>query len=464
VALKSQKSKILLVVLVLLAVPVLVYLVLRPTGFLGRAFGTPANLLVDAGSSFDVGGQTWQNLAQGGEENARMLDCCTTQIKALGPKYIRIDHVFDYYNTVTRGGDGKLAFNWAGLDLTIGDITASGAKPFISLSYMPSVISRGDINDLPKDWAEWELAVQKLVEHVSGSGGLGLDSVYYEVWNEPDLFGKYKTFGDKSYVELYSHSVIGASRAGGAKAYKIGGPATTGLYENWVKDLLEVAARSGMRVDFISWHRYSKALADFEEDWLKVSKVINNYTQYKKMELIISEYGPNSENDKAYDGYFAAIHTIAVSTLLEGKVNKIFNFEIVDGPGPEKMWGRWGLLTHDKWGPPEPKPRYSAIQFLNRMSGNKVNVAGEGSWVKAMAKEKDGVIKVLIVNYDSSGNHTESVPIKFVNLPFSRFTYTRTDYSGARNSIEVDTQASNTWETAEFFAANTATIIEISPL
>ena len=54
---------------------------------------------------------------------------------------------------------------------------------------------------------------------------------------------------------------------------------------------------------------------------------------------------------------------IATTALMEGKIDKIFNFEIKDGVGPTKNWGRWGMLTHEKWGTPEIKPRYRAMQF-----------------------------------------------------------------------------------------------------
>src|SRR3972149_1571123 len=52
----------------------------------------------------------------------------------------------------------------------------------------------------------WQNLAQKTVEHVSGKAGLNLSNVYYEVWNEPDLFGGYKVYGGKNYLDLYSHS------------------------------------------------------------------------------------------------------------------------------------------------------------------------------------------------------------------------------------------------------------------
>ncbi len=433
----------------LLALPAGIYLVSQKTNFFQKAFGIPANLLIDAGSSYDVPGDVWKNLAQGGEERGRMLAPVIPQIKSLQPQYIRIDHIFDYYDT------GKL-------DEVINDITSTGAKPFISLSYMPPNLSKnGDINDVPANWSDWENLVQKTIEHISGRNGLAISNVYYEVWNEPDLFGKYKVGGKKSYLDLYLHSAAGASRAANTLPYKFGGPATTGLYKSWFDALLKSKER-GVRLDFFSWHRYSYSLDDYESDLLNAQRWLIDYPSFGDLELIISEMGINSENDKAYDGGLSAIHTIATAAILENRIGKAFNFEIKDGPGPEKYWGRWGILTHEKFGAPETKSRFLALQFLNGMSGNKVNVAGTGSWVKAFAKEAGGKIRVLVVNYDRYGRHGEAVPMNFVNLPFTSFTFRRRDFLGKTRDIPVSVTG-NSWSTVQDIAPNSASIFELIP-
>jgi len=148
---------------------------------------------------------------------------------------------------------------------------------------------------------------------------------------------------------------------------------------------------------------------------------------------------------------------------LEGEIGKLFHFEIKDGIGPEKYWGRWGLFTHESWGLPEAKPRYQALLFLNRMSGNKVNVAGEGSWVKAFAKEEKGIIKLFIVNYDPWGKNNETVPLTFNNLPWTTFFYQRINYGGGgKDKIQIS-PGGTSWQTVENFKPNSAAIIILSP-
>jgi hypothetical protein len=238
--------------IVVLAIGVVIQ---KQTSFFNRAFGKNADLHVYLGGFLDTSGSVWKNLAQGGEEKGRMLQSVNDQVASLHPNYIRIDHIFDYYDVVGKTQNGEVTFNWQSLDLTINDIGATGAKPFISLSYMPPAISRGNVDDLPRNWSDWELVVQKTIEHISGKGGLGISDVYYEVWNEPDLFGGFKTSGEKNYLDLYKHSLLAASRAQNTLAYKIGGPSTTSYDQQWFENLIAFASRESLRHYFFSWPR-----------------------------------------------------------------------------------------------------------------------------------------------------------------------------------------------------------------
>lgn len=429
--------------------PVGILLVQQAVRYFSSAGGVPANLVIDMSTDYGVATDAWRNLAQGGEERGRMILPVIPQVKALRPEYIRIDHVFDYYDQ-------------AQLDAVIGDITATGAKPFIALSYMPpSIAQGGDINAEPVNWLDWENLVQRTIEHVSGKGGLGIDGVYYEVWNEPDLFGGYKIGGSKNYLDLYYHTVIAANRASNTLPFKIGGPATTGYYNNWMTGLLDFVSKNNLRLDFLSWHDYSKNMDSFVNDVNGARGLLVNYNLAGR-EMILTEMGPNSENDVVYDGTFGAIHEIAASIVLQNEVSKTFTFEIVDGVGDKQYWGRWGLFTNPKFGTAVAKPRASAITFLNNLiGGSKLNVLGQGSWVRAMAKKlSNNVTRILIVNYDPKGTHEEFVPVKLVNLQSQNFTLKRIQFLGGSVSQDVATTSAQ-WQTYQDLKPNSAVIFEV---
>jgi hypothetical protein len=446
---KNNLSKFAFSIFLLISLVIGVYLVSRVVRYYTNASGDLANIVIDMSLPNNNSNESWRNLAQGGESKDRMLLPVISQTKALKPNYIRIDHVFDYYN------DGQL-------DDMVRDIVATGAKPFIALSYMPLSLSKnGNTTDNPKNWSEWETLTQKLIERVSGRDGLNISGVYYEVWNEPDLFGNFKLNGDKSYLNLYLHSAIGASRAKNVLPYKFGGPATTGYYPNWMNGLLDFTASNNLRLDFLSWHRYSKNLDDFVNDAdnarnLLASRNIGN------VELIVSEMGPNSENDEVYDNSFGAIHQLAVIAALEDSINKIFAFEVKDGAGDKQFWGRWGLFTNEKFGAIVAKPRVGSIKFLNDfIGGKKLNVTGVGSWVKVMAREMaPNLIRIMVVNYDPSGTHNENVPITLSNLSYPEFTFKRMDFLGGSTTTDVATTSSE-WVTSQYFKPNSAAIFEV---
>jgi hypothetical protein len=200
--------------------------------------GTKAEFTVNLTNSYDVPNFSWNNFAQGGEEKENMLRSVIPQVKTLKPNYIRIDHVYDFYEPVKRGTDGKLFYDWVRLDNEIKNIRDTGALPFISLSYMPPALASGNEVSNPNNWSEWQDLIKTTIEHISGKSGLGIANVYYEVWNEPDLFGDFKLSGEKNYLNLYLYAAKGAQSTNNVYAYKIGGPAITSLRKDWIEAML----------------------------------------------------------------------------------------------------------------------------------------------------------------------------------------------------------------------------------
>ena len=233
------------VVALALALPVL----LRGVNYLQRwLVGAETRLAaigVDAQGILGPMPAPWRAVAQGGEEIKTFLDGNVVGVAEWKPEQIRIDHIYDQFGVVSREGR-ELKFDWRELDLLVDKIASTGAKPFFSLSYMPESISSGDLVAQPRSWDEWAWVVQKTIEHYSGEKGF--DGLYYEVWNEPDLFGKWTLRGEKNYLKLYEFAALGAGRARGVKSFKLGGPATTGLYKDWVGRLLAYVAQKNLKL------------------------------------------------------------------------------------------------------------------------------------------------------------------------------------------------------------------------
>lgn len=429
--------------------------------FFGQASGEPANLRVDTQAVLGFTPRPWRNLAQGGEGFDWRMGPLIPQVKALKPQYMRIDHIYDFYNIV-QGSPGNLTFDFSKLDLIIDDIRATGATPYIALSYMPPVIAEGDIVSKPKRWEDWQLTVQKTIEHVSGKRAI--PNVYYEVWNEPDLFGSWKYYGDKSYITLYNYAAAGAKNARVSQPYKFGGPGITALYKNWFDAMAKNAVNNNVRMDFFSWHRYSTDLDQFQEDMTNARAWLAAYPQLEPtVELHITEWGHDSNNHAGYDSNYAAAHTVAGAIAQVGVIDKAFVFEIQDGKNGEgkEYWGRWGMFTHQDFGG-KPKPRYYGLRMLDRISDQRLQILGQGSWVKGLAaRDEEGNTEVVMANYDSRGSHSENVPVTFENIEPGAYVVNMEFLGGRKQAVQVATDAA-VLQTTVNMPANSVVFVELS--
>lgn len=411
---EAKTTSIISFIALLIFLPIFILGVGQTITLLSRAIGTPANIVVDASSRLEIVKTDYYHaFAQGGEESSNMLSSITTETQALQPRVIRIDHLYDAYNVVSRDSTG-LTFDWQKLDDVVSTIISAGAKPVLALSYMPNVIAKdGIIINPPNDWNEWSLVVQRTIEHFSGKNARNIDGIYYEVWNEPDLeqFGSWKLGGEKNYLTLYSYAASGANNAKNVNTFYLGGPATTGLYKNWIEALV----RSGNRLNFFSWHSYLSDPKRFAQDQRNIISWLLPYPNYTLLPKLITEFGFTGAKSLRYGSMYAAAHTAAViRQLIAGGPTYLFSFQLKDGPLQADGSG-WGLITHDDNGL-RKKPRYHVFSFIDAMVGTRLIVSGEGSWVTGFATIRDQTIRLLLVNFDASGNHSEQVPVKITNL------------------------------------------------
>ena len=424
-----------------LALPILLRLVNSAVRFFVGAEGRLAAITVETDHVLGPMPQPWRALAQGGEELDTFMDKAGPQVAGLKTQYVRIDHIYDGFNVVRRDGT-NLAFDWTGLDRVIDKIRVAGATPFLSLSYMPLAISKGDIVDEPKDWNEWALMVQRTVEHYSGEKGIA--NVYYEVWNEPDLFGKWTMGGKKNYKKLYLYASRGAQAARVSQTFKFGGPATTGLYKNWLDQFFPFILENKLRLDFFSWHRYDANVEKYNQDVTSVQQWIESHPYFSQVEKIISEMGPDSEKGGQNDTRAGAAHLLAVTRELLFKIKYGFTFSVT---------GQWGIIN---------KPRYEALKLLSRLGNQRLAVTGDGTWVKSFGAKNGNTYQVLIVNYDPKESHSEVVPVTFVNLSSENFLLRQITMGGGTTQTEVATTEAMLQREIPM-TPNSAVLLELTP-
>lgn len=436
--------------------------------YLSIAAPVKANIVIDVKKGIGPVPDRWKDLAQGGEEKGvRMLENVIPQISAIYPRYIRIDHIYDYYDVVSRTVNGGLVFNFDKLDATVCDIYRTGAKPFFSLGYMPSALSRdGSLVSQPKDWQEWQLLVQKTIERYSGKEtklcgqitDYWLTDIYYEVWNEPELgnFGGWSyNESNKSYSTLYFYSALGAIKATNVNHFFIGGPAMSFLSKNWTEGFLNNVIKNNMRLDFFSWHHYSPITSDFASQIVNLNSWLSDekYAKFRNLPRIISEWGFDSEPNPLADTNIGAAHTVAsIRNFFEQNIDEAFLFEIKDGQSP-----RWGILANNG----EEKPRYKALKLLNLLEGDNLFVDGEGTYVNALASISLNKITVVLVNYDPKNLNNEIVPLKIINLQPGNYKIKTTYLTGATSIVSEVTLTGDSLDRQIIMTPNMVMAIEL---
>ncbi|MEI6690790.1 MAG: hypothetical protein WCL07_03515 [bacterium] len=436
--LKKNWKNLAVVLGLLVTIPLTLPLAINAWKYLTGASYKPAALVVQTDRTGDQLNRIWEGVSQGHEQKDLRLDTAVGLMKGVGIKYVRIDHILNGFDVVSKNSDGKLKYDFAKLDLLVSDILAMGAIPYFSVSYMPAAISTGDVTELPKDWGEYGQVVASYVGHYSRDYRGGLSNVVYEIWNEPDLFGGFKTYGDKNYITLYRTAAQAATGVKNTKPFLIGGPATTGFYPAWANDFY--TKLTDVRKDFFSWHRYSHNVEDFVIDATLATKTIAPILTTPQ-KLFISEWGIAADRGNVYDTKLAAAHFLAVSrALVDTNVDLALAFEIQDGAnsGEAQFHGGWGMLTNPKFGPVVKKPRFHALEFIQKIRGNRVPIAGEGSYITALAAKDDGgVLRVLAINYDPKGSHEEIFPVTFAGLVTGTYTVTEEYFSGRRLTVDI---------------------------
>jgi len=443
----NEKNKIILPLLIF-SLAICLFLIGKKTRLFSGAREKKANIVVDPLLVHGELTPIWRALAQGGEEKYP-FDGLFTEITALKPKYIRIDHIYDFYNVVKKENN-QLKFNWEELDKLIDQILGTGALPFFSLSYMPPAIAKnGEITNQPENWQDWSEVVRQTIQHFSGKNQKNLSGIIYEVWNEPDLFGNWKIGGEKDYRLLYKYAILGANQAQNVNPFKIGGPAITAPYKNWVDGFLDFTSKNNLRIDFYSWHRYSPQPEKFLEDINKVDAWLFKNAGFS-LEKYLSEWGPVSEVSPITDSNFAAAHTVATIRQLLQRADLAFTFEIK---------GKWGILNkEDQF--IKKNPRYYTLLLLNKMTGVRINLEGENERVSGFATKEKEKIKVILTNLDPQNQNYESFPLTIFNLENGNY-FCRKTFLGRPEDISRKKVTNNVFKEEVFLPPNSVLLIEL---
>ena len=327
----------------------------------------------------------------------------------------------------------------------------------------------GAENAPPADLRAWRELVSATVRHVNGDRRLGVR--YWEVWNEPNLT-PFWTGSFQEYARLYE--VTAAAVVAADPTAKVGGPATSG-HEFWVRSLIDYAAKSGARLDFVSWHTYHIRPAMLANQVALVRRDLARYPRFRDTELMLTEWSLHSDFG-ANTGFVGDTHIVAayaaatIQTLADAGASQALFFEAIDGQPPpgQTVWGRWGALTYDG----QPKPAYHALTALNRLHDGRLPASSPDPRLGLLATRQDGRVALLIWRLSPESQEAQTVRLALKGAPAGLTSLRRwtidADHSRLGGQLEenspiVGTLADGAWTATLSLSPNSVTLLTWEP-
>ncbi|MBW8859943.1 MAG: cellulase family glycosylhydrolase, partial [Caulobacter sp.] len=183
-----------------------------------------------------------------------------TAVDELGFRYIRFHAIFHDVLGTVKNVDGKIVYDWTGLDQLYDDLLAKGIRPFVELGFTPDAMKSSEQtifywkgNSSHPKLEPWRDLIDAFIKHVRQRYGVEeVRKWFFEVWNEPNLDGFWEKADQAAYFELYD--VTARAIKAIDPTLRVGGPSTAGAA--WVPEFLAHVAKSGSGVDFVSTHTY----------------------------------------------------------------------------------------------------------------------------------------------------------------------------------------------------------------
>jgi xylan 1,4-beta-xylosidase len=334
----------------------------------------------------------------------------------LGMQHVRFHGILgDDMSTLVGEGD-TFFYSFFNTDQIFDFLLSIGMKPFVELSFMPSILSSGDHTIFhyranvtpPRDYAQWAVLIRKLVSHWVERYGLGeVRQWFFEVWNEPNLtaFGSGK---QSDYFKLYRYTAEAIK--GVDKMLKVGGPATAA--NAWIDDFQNFCKAKNLPVDFITTHHYptdafgkpgddtvtqlaASTRSILREQTREVRKKAGDLPVYYT-EWCTSSNPRDPMHDDPYAAAFIVKTVLEASGLVQGYSYWTFSDIFEENYFPSVPFqGGFGLLNIHGIA----KPAYRAFQLLHELGTQMLPVEGHHETVDAWFVRGDRRSTLMLTNF-----------------------------------------------------------------
>ncbi|QUD89378.1 GH39 family glycosyl hydrolase [Phenylobacterium montanum] len=357
---------------------------------------------------------------------------CQAQLKAiineLGFRYVRFHAIFHDVLGTVREANGRIVYDWTGIDQLYDALLAKGVRPFVELGFTPTAMAtsqqsifywKGNTSH-PRPSA-WRDLVDAFVRHLQER--YGPDEVrqwFFEVWNEPNLAGFWEGADQKAYFELYDLTARTIKAID--PAIRVGGPATAGAA--WVPEFLDHVAQSGSAVDFVTTHTYGVDGGFLDENGKADTKLSTSpdaivgdvrrvreqisASAFPNLPLYFSEWSTSyTPRDPVHDSYISAAYILEKLRRSQGLAQGMSYWTYTDlfeepGPPPTPFHGGFGLLTREG----VRKPAYFAYRYLHAVRGREIACADD----RVFAAVDDDRVAALVYDWTQPDQKVSNRP------------------------------------------------------
>lgn len=383
--------------------------------------------------------------------------------KELGIRRVRFHGIFnDDMNVVSSltqllrlpGRDKFRDVSFHQIGCVYDNILSTGMKPFVELSFMPSLMASGKKKasvrhpsniTQPKSYNEWGELISAFIEYlIRRYGKEEVRTWYFEVWNEPNLDVFFQG-SMNDYFRLYEVTARAIKKAD--SQIPVGGPSTA--VSAWVPELIDYCEKKHVPLDFVSTHQYAGEPIGHVVNKSMIRKLLIKGIQKMKksdggtvlegVRTVLNQVSANiklqrgifydnakvvKESAKSYPLFYTEWNVSATCTAplndtrmaASYAVKSILDIEgVVDGSSiwcfsdifeelfffPNAFSGSFGLLTIDGI----PKPSFYALKMLAQVGEERLCLPRTNAEIEMGAfKDKTGMqLLVYRQSHDPNG-------------------------------------------------------------
>jgi len=337
-----------------------------------------------------------------------------TATRELGFRYIRFHAIFHDVLGTVRETNGRISYDWSGIDRLYDALLAKHIRPFVELGFTPNAMRTSDQTIFywkgntshPRPDA-WRDLIDAFVLHLRDRyGAEEVRRWYFEVWNEPNLDGFWEGADKPAYFALYDLTARTIKAID--PELRVGGPSTAGAA--WVPEFLDHAARNRVPVDFVTTHTYGVDGGFLDEQGKADTKLSPSpdaivgdvrrvraqiqASRFPGLPLFFSEWSTSyTPRDFVHDSYISAPYILAKLKATQGLAQGMSYWTYSDlfeepGPPPTPFHGGFGLMNREGI----RKPAWFAYQYLHALRGRAVPVADANAMAAVDARRVSMVL------------------------------------------------------------------------